>query len=385
MKIFLNIFIISIFFAKVTLANYNYTDDKKKQILYFKLDLEDIEKRISANNKLINSNKIELKSYDEEIIKITELLKNIERNQLDSASQDLLNESELIEYGDKLEKLKNSFKQKIIWLYKHGSDYGLQVLFTSNTFNDFYIRYEYLQKITQIRKKDFDRIKYFEYIIEEKKKIYNLTRSERLNYISEKKDDQRTLSEKRMYLEYQIKQLGIENETLSRESSLKMNLIENIEKELTVHKNNLIFNINQKVNYSSDRFSELETKLIYPVNSNYINIDFSKTVNLMTGSITYNNGIDFSISRNSEVKCVADGVVENISFIPSYGNVIIISHTEEYRTVYSIVKDISVKAGQSLNAGDVIAKTSDNFTGQCFHFEIWKNSTSLDPKKWISE
>jgi len=371
--------------AQSVKERYNYSEDKKKQILYYKLDIEEIENKMLKNNSLMADCKSEIKSYDEEILRITEFLSTIEGNMPDSISQYLLDESKLIEYGNKLEKLKNSFSQKIIWLYKHGSDFGLQVLFTSNSFNDFYIRLGYLQKISLSRKKDFEKINYYKYVIEEKKKLRNLSKGEQIKFISNKKEDKRTLLEKKILTEDRLEKLSTENESLKMEFILKSRKIDKIEKEIKIQNAVLIFDLKLIPDYSSDKFSELESRLIYPVNSNCISIDFDKTINPLTNNITYNNGIDFSISRNSEVRCIADGYVESITYIPSYGNVILILHSEEYRTIYAVIKDISVRTGQEVQAGEVIAKTSDNFTGQCFHFEIWKNSTPLDPKKWISE
>ena len=382
-SLFFIIFTQSIF--SFVFANYNFLEDKRKQILYFKLDLEELDKKISINNEQISILSSELKNYDEEFIKITELLKDIENNKLDTNINNYINESEIIEYTGKLEKLKNSYRQKIIWMYKHGSDYGLEILFSSNTFNDFYVRLEYLQRISQIRKKDFEKIRYYEYIVEEKKKLFNLSKSEMLSYISSKKEDQRTLIEKRIMTEDKIQILKNGNDIYSREKTLKYNAIEKIQNEISLQKNELTFDIKRTIDYNSDNFDNLQNKLIYPVNSNYIIVDFDKSIDQVSGAITYNNGVDFSISRNSDVSCVADGIIEDITFIPSYGNVVLIKHSNDYRTLYAILKDIYVKVNQVVNAGDVIAKTSDNYNGQCFHFEIWKGASPLDPKKWIRE
>ena len=53
--------------------------------------------------------------------------------------------------------------------------------------------------------------------------------------------------------------------------------------------------------------------------------------------------------------------------------------------MYTVIKEISVKLDQNVKAGDIIAKSSENMNGQCFHFEIWDNKTPVDPKKWIKE
>jgi len=121
-----------------------------------------------------------------------------------------------------------------------------------------------------------------------------------------------------------------------------------------------------------------------PVNSTDIINDFGKSINPLTGTIVFNEGIDVSISENSEVRCVADGIVENIFDIPLYRKIIIIRHNNDYRTVYGIVKNTRVNIGSNVNAGDIIAYTSQNLDGQMFHFEIRKKLIPEDPKYWVS-
>lgn len=379
------IVILILLINQIALCNYRFKEDKYRQISYFKLDIEEINKKISNNNLIINGLTKELKTYDEDILKITELLNNIEHVKLDSAYRLLIDESEISNFSSRLTRLKDSFKQKILWLYKSGTNYGLEVLFTSSTFNDFYIRLEYLQKISQIRKKDFEKIKYYEYIVNEKIKVLNFSKKEKMNYISDKRYDQQTLAEKKLLCEKRLDDYKKENETLIRQINIKKNFIEKIEGEISLYKNEINLKLDQEINYDSFNFSYLEHKLIYPVNSMYILNDFDKNFNPSTWTLEYNNGIDFSIARNSEVKCVADGVIENISFIPGYGNVLIIKHSNDFRTIYGVIKEIRVKLNQIVKAGEMIAKTSDNLNGQCFHFEVWKNKSPLDPKKWIRE
>ena len=75
--------------------------------------------------------------------------------------------------------------------------------------------------------------------------------------------------------------------------------------------------------------------------------------------------------------------VEAISYLPYFGSIIIIQHDGNYRSVYAIVKNITVNINNPVRAGDVIAKTYENNNGQCFHFELWKDNSPLDPKQWI--
>ena len=364
-------------------ADYDLKKDKALQIYNFKKDIEMLEDLILKNDFLIDKYKNELREFDNQISIITELLQNVEVSQLDSKEKLLLEEAELIKRNNKLEDLKSKFKQKIIWLNKHGAGYNLEVIFSSETLNQFYVRLEYLNKVSHMRKKDFDRIRNNQYLLEEKRKIYKLEVKEKLEYITKKKEDQRTLLEQKMLKENILNSLNYENENLNRQIEHKKNMINEIENYLSILKSEFVYEIDQKIDYSGKPFEILKQKLIIPVQSVNILTDYGESINPETRTITYNNGIDVSIAKGSDVKCVANGIVEDIRYIPTLGNVIIIKHDSVYKTIYTTVEDITVAKNSSVNAGMVIAKTSENLNGQSFHFELWINNYPTDPKFWF--
>ncbi len=364
-------------------ADYDLKKDKALQIYNFKKDIEMLEDLILKNDFLIDKYKNELREFDNQISIITQLLQNVEVSQLDSKEKLLLEEAELIKRNNKLEDLKSKFKQKIIWLYKHGAGYNLEVIFSSETLNQFYVRLEYLNKVSHMRKKDFDRIRNNQYLLEEKRKIYNLEAREKLDYITKKREDQRTLLEQKILNENTLKSLNYENENLDRQIEHKRKMINEIENYLSILKSDFIYEIDQKIDYTGKSFESLKQKLIIPVQSVNILFDFGESINPETRTITYNNGIDVSIAKGSDVKCIANGIVEDIHYIPTLGNVIIIKHDSVYKTIYATVEDIIVTKNSSVNAGMIIAKTSENLNGQSFHFELWINNYPTDPKFWF--
>ena len=103
--------------------------------------------------------KWELKSLDEEIQKLSELLTEIDLKNLSDKDKLLLEETEVSAYNAKIQGMKESFRNKIIWLYKNGADYPMQVIFSSASLNQMYVRLQYLTQISRMRAKDFEKIK----------------------------------------------------------------------------------------------------------------------------------------------------------------------------------------------------------------------------------
>ncbi|MCX6164470.1 MAG: peptidoglycan DD-metalloendopeptidase family protein [Ignavibacteriae bacterium] len=368
----------------LSFADYNYKEDLNKQINFYKLDIERLNYRIEEIKNLLKINNEKLILLNDSIIILSTYLEKSTSPLInDPKNKFLTDEARLIKAIDKTEKLKNDFFKKIVWLYKHGNDFNTQILFSSKSFNDFYVKLAYLNKISEMRKKDFDRLKKELLILEEKRRLSRFSRDEYLKYIREKKESQKSLIDQKANIENTINSLKSESEMISRQIERKNIYMDKIERELINFNISTIYKIEQAANYTGKAIWELKGKLILPVQSVNIFFDFGKSTNPETKTVTYNNGIDVSIAKGSEVKCVADGKVEIISYLPYFGNIIVISHDGNYRSVYAIIKDITVQINGQVKAGDIIAKTSENNNGQCFHFELWKDNSPLDPKQWV--
>jgi len=365
-------------------ADYNYKEDLTRQIGIYKFDSEKLNIRLDEIKTLSVKYELSLSQLNDSILTLSAFIEKSGAIQInDPASKYLTDEARLIKTKEGIEKLKTDFAKKTIWLYKHGDDYNTQILFSSRSYNDFYIRLEYLNKVSEMRKKDFDRLKRELALLEEKRKVSKLSRDEYLRYFREKKEAQKTLIGQKKSLEDNINSLKDETEMILRQIERKNVYIDKIERDLFNYNVSTIYRIDQTIDYNNRSFWDLKGRLILPVHSVNIIFDFGKSTNPESKTVTYNNGIDVSISKGSEVKCIADGKVEVITYLPYFGNIIIINHEGNYRSIYAIIKDISVRLNQQVYAGDIIAKTSENNNGQCFHFEIWKDNSPLDPKQWM--
>lgn len=383
----LRLFYISLTLSLFTFGNikadYNFEEDKRKQIFYLKNDVFEIQELVDRNNGLLEEFKTELKSYNDTIGILSDLIGIAQTNVNEENIDLLLEEIQINNDNSKLNKLKESFKQKLIWMYKHGSNYDTEILFTARSINEFYVRLAYLNKISQLRKNDFKRIQSNQFVIEEKKTILNLKSRQRLSYIAAKKEDQRSLYEKKVIVEDRINRVLAENENYNRQLDRKKKELAALQSRIDFMKDNLVYKIDQYVDYTGMPISSLKGKLILPVNSVNIIEDFGTSVNPGTLTITYNNGVDVSIARNSEVKCIAEGIVEDIRYFPALGNIVIVNHGEGYRSVYAILREVNVQKGSQVTAGSIIAKTGDNQNGQSFHFELWAGNKPVDPKEWF--
>jgi murein DD-endopeptidase MepM/ murein hydrolase activator NlpD len=96
-------------------------------------------------------------------------------------------------------------------------------------------------------------------------------------------------------------------------------------------------------------------------------------------------GLDISAPHGSPVKCTADGKVVFAGYRGDYGNLVVISHSEEYETYYGHLSEIMVKEGQEVKANTFIGKvgSTGRSTGPHLHYEIHKNDKKINPKTFI--
>ncbi len=98
-----------------------------------------------------------------------------------------------------------------------------------------------------------------------------------------------------------------------------------------------------------------------------------------------NKGLDISGKLGDAVKAAAPGqVVYAGSGLLGYGNLVIISHNQEFLSAYAHNSKILVKENQQVKAGQTIAELgSSGATVPMLHFEIRKDGKPVDPLRYL--
>tara|TARA_B100000401_G_C52773872_1_gene704651 strand:- start:2 stop:697 length:696 start_codon:yes stop_codon:yes gene_type:complete len=99
------------------------------------------------------------------------------------------------------------------------------------------------------------------------------------------------------------------------------------------------------------------------------------------------NGVDIAAVYKSDVRAVQKGIVVLADKINELGNTVIISHHENFFSLYAHLDKINVNKRQVVekkqNIG-TIGKANNN-EGPHLHFEIWHNNVIIDPRNLIEE
>jgi len=98
------------------------------------------------------------------------------------------------------------------------------------------------------------------------------------------------------------------------------------------------------------------------------------------------NGLDIITDVGTNVYAPGGGTVSFVGRRGGYGLTLEIDHGFGYTTIYAHLNSISVKEGQMVKRGDLIAKTGNSgslSTGPHLHYEVRHNSIPLNPYNFI--
>ncbi len=100
-------------------------------------------------------------------------------------------------------------------------------------------------------------------------------------------------------------------------------------------------------------------------------------------------GVDLIADAGDEVKCSYDGIVKSVTDDSFYGNTVVITHEGGYETTYKLLDNVSLKAGDTVTAGDAIGVVSSDALaeisqGAHLHLELSKDGVLIDPEDYIT-
>ena len=101
-----------------------------------------------------------------------------------------------------------------------------------------------------------------------------------------------------------------------------------------------------------------------------------------------NDGINVAVPEGTAIKAAEDGVVAYAgNELKSYGNLVLVRHSNGYVTAYAHASEILVKRDDPVKRGQIIAKAGQTGTVAApqLHFEIRKGSMPVDPVPFLDK
>ena len=127
--------------------------------------------------------------------------------------------------------------------------------------------------------------------------------------------------------------------------------------------------------YESDH-PGLSWPLLGPISSEY-----GKRSDPFTGEEKFHHGLDIAAREGTPIRAPMAGTVTFAGEKGGYGLTTILDHGNGLSTLYAHQRNLTMKAGDRVQRGDVIGKSGNTgrSTGPHLHFEVRQNGTSVDP------
>jgi septal ring factor EnvC (AmiA/AmiB activator) len=296
-------------------------------------------------------------------------------------------------------------------VYMNGRVYDLELLFSSRSLNQLSIRIQYLRRFADQRVLDLEELTTKKSDLERQNQALQAKLASERRLLAEKTREEsrlkRTTQERHAMLRQvrkdkkaNVQELTKRTQAVQRVEQLIANLIEaeRIKKEREAEERRKRALADARAPKTSRTLPKLPTpevrpavpfadrkgRLRWPVTSGRVQARFGNVTHPVLKTVTQNTGIDIATSANSTVYAVADGEVSVLSFIPGFGNVLIINHYDGYRTVYAHLADVFVAENQRVFEGMEIARSGETVSGSVLHFEIWYEKDKQNPETWLA-
>jgi murein DD-endopeptidase MepM/ murein hydrolase activator NlpD len=104
-----------------------------------------------------------------------------------------------------------------------------------------------------------------------------------------------------------------------------------------------------------------------------------------TGDRRFHGGVDLSASLGSAVRATADGIVSFSGWTLESGNAVVVEHGNDFTTVYCHNQKNTVRVGQKVARGDLVAMagSTGTSTGPHVHYEVWRGGRHVDPAPYL--
>ena len=386
---------------------------REQELQRLRNDIQAYEKKLRESEKRERSTLERLDDLEQQSSLIQTLIRRL-REEEARLTQDI--DTARVGIADlerRLQFLQSHYANYVRSVYKNGRVYDLELLFSSKSINQLSIRIQYLKRFSEQRARDLRSIQANKDSLEQRNADLQQTLASERRLLSDKTREEEVL--RRKYTERQgvlkkirkdkrtyQKQLVRKTDAARQVEQLIADLIEKErirkEREAAERRERELAEAREREKLKKvppplpqaaeemtmDSFAERRGKLRWPVTRGTIKSKFGKQIHPVLKTVTQNTGIDIATPNGSNVYAVADGEISIVSFIPGFGNVLIINHYNGYRTVYAHLAEILVLESDRVKEGTVIARSGDTVDQPLLHFEIWKEREKQNPESWLA-
>ncbi len=413
-NVFYILLIVLLVFNIDSYAQTNQINSQKEELTKLKDEISRLENELSQKNKKEKKTLEDLDNISKQNFLVNKLLTNLRREEEQKENEIKESISNISSIVSEIDQLQKNYAKYVAATYKNGTHTEWETVLDANSFQQAVIRLEYLKRFSVSREKDLVKLEANKKdLLIAKVKLEN-EKKEKKALTQQKEVEEKSLSKKLKDQKSILADIKKDKKKISRSVSDKRKSEQKIrdmivklfeeaeakrikEEALKLKKTETVVSTETKTkkevdgsDYNFDlstssfmNFSELKGKLNWPISKGKVVRKFGESLNPKLKTLTVNYGIDIRAAGDMSVKCVAEGVISAVEWLPGYGTVLIISHKGNYRTVYGHLSEVFVKEGDKIKTGGVIAKVGESVEGNILHFEVWNARQNVNPEIWL--
>ncbi|MCH8170084.1 MAG: peptidoglycan DD-metalloendopeptidase family protein [Bacteroidetes bacterium] len=402
---FLVYFLVSIFF--VGLSQQKKIEQKKEELFDIKKEIRLLENQYKQKSKKEKKSYSSFLNFNKQNYLLNKLIGSLKKQEAEKEKQIKRTKNDISKLEKEIKSLRKNYSKYVVSIYKYGQPSEWSIFFDLSSLQRLFLRYKYLKEFSKRRKKDLDKLKTSKAILQNLKIKLDGEKREKQLLVRQKQKEEKDLLKKIRESKKILRVIRINKSELKKEISAKKIAKERISKLITKlieeerkrGEEERLARLNTKndINYEPgdynvdlsttgfSSFASLKGRMRWPVKKGKVIKKFGKNRNKRLNTVTVNYGIDIKVFSDLNVKSVAEGVVSAIDWIPGYGSIVIVSHKDNYRTVYSHLDKIFVSEGDHINYNFGIGKVGESIDGFVLHFEIWKSRKNQNPEVWLAK
>lgn len=331
----------------------------------------------------------QIKLFDQEIALIARSKGLLEKESRLLSKKIERNNQKLQETRERLRQLKKLYAQRLVYAYKYGKVRNLQLLLSSQSINQAIIRYRYLKMIAEHDERTIATIREKQKEIEQLGQELSKTLQAKQRNIREKRRDEASYIARKQQKNNLLKKLRWTRSSYSKQLAEKEQERERLNGLITVLERQRRQRMEAgrrpaPVNFAFDDFKKARGRLPWPVKGKVIS-RYGKQYDPRSKTSIKNTDIEIQSTLGTPVRSVFKGIVRMITYLPGYGNTVIIDHGQGYYTVYSHLDEIYVQKEDIVQGRQTIATVGDSGSlgGAKLQFGIYGGQATYNPEKWL--
>ena len=272
------------------------------------------------------------------------------------------------------------FCQRVRYMEEEGDVSYWSILFSSKSFADLLDNFMMVEEIMEYDNKVMDDLLALEKKIQDEK-----------TEVEQAKKEEEAAKAEQVAKRTELKSQTDEVDSLIKEISSQESVLAQAEQELKAAANAADAEIRRKEKELAAQIANVvsESGFQWPLPAGYNTLTslFGSRIHPITKKANNHTGIDIPAPGGTAIYAAKSGVVITSVKKGSYGNYVVVSHSDGTSTLYAHMSKRAVSEGATVKQGQVIGYvgTTGSSTGNHLHFEVRVNGTRKDPVNYFKD